>query len=150
MNGDIDRLLDGPRAGFAWLGLIAIIVLVAAIGIVCGQGPTATAVLAAIAIFVGMLVALATLSGKKKKTSNILAVTAALSAFAGLLTSQADTIQQLILKPDAGTLLVAVVLMVAFVLTIVLFRYNHENDEQGNRQDQAPPVSATSDDEPGE
>ena len=129
MNGDIDRLLDGPRAVFAWLGLIAIIVLVAAIGIVCGQGPTATAVLAAIAIFVGMPVALATLSGKKKKTSNILAVTAALSAFAGLLTSQADTIQQLVLKPDAGTLLVAVVPMVAFVLAIILFRYNRENDE---------------------
>lgn len=146
MNGDIDRLLDGPRAVFAWLGLIAIIVVATAIGIVCGQGPTATAALAAIAIFTGLFAAIATLDGKKK-TSNILAVTAALSALAGLLTSEADTIKQLVLKPDADTASVALVLTVAIVLTIVLFQYNRENDEQGVRLDQTPPVTAASEDE---
>ena len=147
MNRDIDRVLDGPRAIFAWLGLAAIIIVVAAIGIVCGHGPTATAVLAAIAIFMGLFAALGTLNGKKRKTSNILAVTAALSAFAGLLASEADTIQQIVIKPDAETVLVAVVLLVAIVLTVIIFQYNRENDEQRNRRDQTPPVTTTSEDE---
>ena len=119
--------------------------MVAAIGIVWEHGPTATAILAAIAIVIGLFAAIATLS--KSKGSNILAVTAALSAFVGLLVSQADTIQEIVTKPDAKTAIVSAVLLVTICLAFVIFQRNGENDQPANRRDQTSPVTATSEEE---
>ena len=96
VNDGIERVISGPAAILAWLVLVAIILVAAAIGIVGEHGPTATAILAAIAIVIGLVAAIAAL--KKSKGSNVLAVTAALSAFSGLLVSQADTIQEIATK----------------------------------------------------
>ena len=145
LNNEIEPVVSGPVATLAWLVLVAIITVVAAIGIVCEHGPTATAILAAIAIVIGLFAAIATL--RKSKGSNILAVTAALSAFVGLLVSQADTIQEIVTKPDAKTAIVSVVLLVTIFLGFVIFQRNGENDQPGNRRDQTSPVTATSEEE---
>ena len=149
MNNDIDLVINGPVAILAWFALVVIIAMAAAIGILCGHGPTATAVLAAIAICIGFFAALATLTSKKK-TSNVLAITAALSAVAGLLVSEADTIQQIATKPDTKTAIAIGVLTVTILLTNVIFQHNRENDDPGNRRDQTPLLTATGEDEPDE
>ena len=61
MNNENELVVSGPVATLAWLVLVAIITMVAAIGIVYEHGPTATALLAAIAIVIGLFAAIATL-----------------------------------------------------------------------------------------
>ena len=61
MNNEIEPVVSGPVATLAWLVLVAIITVVAAIGIVWEHGPTATAILAAIAIVIGLFAVIATL-----------------------------------------------------------------------------------------
>ena len=146
MNNDT-TVIKGTRATLAWLGIVITLLIVAAVGILCGHESTATAVLAATAIWIGLFSALATLNSRKR-TVTLLAVTAALSAAAGLLVIEADAIRQIVTEPDAKTATVTAVLVVIISLTIVIFRCNGENDELENQSDQTSLGTATNEDKP--
>ena len=147
MTTDNDNVVIGRRAAFAWLGLAAIITIAAAIGIVCGHGGTAITILAVNGICSGLFAAFATLRGKTR-TSNILALTAALSAVAGLLVKEAETFRQMFVKPDTQSLIVAAALFLTILLAWGLFSYNRENHEPRGRPEQTSPRTTNSNGEP--
>ena len=128
MNDESNWLIRGPSA-FAWLALIAIITAVAAVGLLSEHGPTAAAILAAIATLIGTWTAIATLTGNKKKANRVLTTTAVLSAVAALLVREGDTIRQIVTDPDPETAILGAILIGATLLTYIIYRYNCEDDE---------------------
>ena len=147
MNNDTDQIINGRAATIAWLVLVSIIVVVAAIGIVCEHALTATAVLAATGTCLGLTAAFATLK-RRSKTASSLAITAALSAVAGLLVRETQTLHDFVTNWDAKTVIFVVVPSIAILLAIIVLRYNRENHEPRGRRDPTSPGTTTNDKEP--
>ena len=147
MNNDNDKVVNGRCAVFAWLGLAAIITIAATAGMAYGHVQTAIAVLAGNGVCSGLAAALATFSGQTK-TGNVLAVTAALSAVAGLLVKEAETIRQMVTKPDTQLFIVAGAIILILALTWVFFSRNRENHEPRGRPEQRSPRTTDNKDEP--
>ena len=126
MNNDPNQLLRGP-AVYAWLALIFIITLAAAFGVTTQHGQTTGAILVAIATFIGVWVAIATLSrltSEKKKTLSVMTTTSALCACLGLLSIHAQTIRQIFSDIDIKTVIIVLTLAFTALLTFFIFRYN--------------------------
>lgn len=141
MNNEPPTVIKG-RATYAWLGIVIIIATVAGIGILSEHKETAATLLAAAAICTGLVATVATLQSKKK-TGNVLAVTAALSAACGLLVNEADTIQQMISEQDSETVIVAVAIMAIIFLTNAVFQWNRENGETESQPEGTSPGTVT-------
>ena len=147
MNNDTDQVINGPVAITAWIVLVGIIAIVAAIGIVCGHATTATAMLAATGTCLGLAAAFAALK-RKGKTANILVITAALSAVATLLVKEAQTLRDFVENPDAEAMTFGVVIVAVILLAIIVLLCNRENQELRGRHDQTSPGTTTNKDEP--
>ena len=141
--GNETTIVRGKCATFAWLGIAVIIAVVAAIGILCNHGQTAAIILSITAAGLGLCAALGTLSGKIK-TPGLIAATAALSAGAGLLVKEADTIVQMVTKPDVPTLIAGGVLLAIAFMIVVIYKYNSGDDALGTPSDGTPPETTTS------
>lgn len=162
LDKDTDQVIKGRAATIAWLVLILTITFVAAIGILCEQEatavpaairipcqhlPTVIPVLAAIGAISGLTAVVATLQ-RKTKTANGLAISAALSAVAGLLVRHAETIPQIFDEVDSQSLIVAAVFLVIIISTGVFFFCNRENLKQADQHDRQSPRTASNADEP--
>ena len=129
MNDHSKQPITRP-AVYAWLILIIIIAGIASVGVLKQDyAPTAATALAATAALIGISTALTSLTGRNKKTNTVLTATSALSAGLALLTSQAETIRQMVSAPELKTLIPAIVVLAAALLTYAIYQYNRENDE---------------------
>lgn len=146
MKNQNDRVINGPIAVLAWLGLGAIIVIAAVAGVAYGHQQTAIVALAATGASAGLFSVFATLTAKNK-TATAFAVTAALSAVAGLLVAQAERLRQMLTEPDTQSCIIGVTIFLAIALSIVLLLYNREKPEPRGRNAQTSPAT-TNKDEP--
>ena len=162
MDKETDQVIKGRAATIAWLVLTLTIPFVAAIGILCEQEatavlavirvpckhlPTVIPVLATIGAISGLTAVVAALQ-RKTKTANGLAISAALSAVAGLLVRHAETIPQIFDEVDAQLLMVAAVLLVIIISTGVFFICNRENLKQTDQHDRKSPRTTSNANEP--